>query len=339
MASIKYTYSIQNDLPNSILDSDSLVESIRSSDITVAFDFIGTTGDVCDIWFKSALLAEEETSLGTLVASHTGTPVKQIETVSLSGIDVSSHEKALKVTNTKLEGSSTMKVSHNFCDKTTWYTESVEVPNEPLTVSGGSDDKIFTSAHDFWIDLDNGKVPYEHRMREEYSPVVNVDGVPQTEGYTLNYESGIVTFDESQAGAVVTAQYHYAGGSGWYLSPAAGKIMKIIGTTVKFSDDAVLDMEHSISFQLYVGGGSSAYGSPTVYNNLEDVIKCCMGKAYVVPSFSTVTRQTIALPFDYITSKDLASSIGALIKIKLANDEPMTGTFGIVTADCISVDE
>jgi hypothetical protein len=263
------------------------------------------------------------------------------QNVIIKNIDVSTSEKALKVTPTKLEGSSTLLVSHNFCDKTTWYTESALVTSEILSASGVGN-LVFTSLHSHWIDLEHGKLPYEHRLAPTYKPVISLDDVPLTgnaaSGFTINYENGSVTFLSEQTG-VVKARYHYAQGSGWIIAPDAGKILKIIGTSVKFTEDVELDMAHAISFQLYIMGGTVPYGSPTIYNNMNDVIKCSMGESYVVPAFGTFTKNVIVLPFDYITSKDLPSSIGALIKIRLLTSNPIPGTFGMVAVHCISVPE
>ena len=259
----------------------------------------------------------------------------------LENVETTSSEKALKVTPTKLEGSSTMLVSHNFCDKTTWYTESIKVSSETLTVSGGGN-TLFTSQNKFWIDLTHGKVPYEHRIQDLFSVVVSVDDVPLTGAsaseFTINYEDGAVLFNEAQTG-VVKAAYNFAYGSGWCFYPSPGKILKVIGTDVKFTDDAILDMEHAIHFQFYIMGGTVPYGSPTIYNNMYDIIKCSKGVVSRIYAFGELKQDVTVLPFDYITSKDLPSSIGALIKISLAKSEPIAGTLGMVTVHCISLDE
>jgi len=76
MASIKYTYSIQNDFPNSKINIDTLTYEIRSSSITHALDFISTNGDECDIWFKEALSEIDSTStLPTLISDHQGNEI------------------------------------------------------------------------------------------------------------------------------------------------------------------------------------------------------------------------------------------------------------------------
>jgi hypothetical protein len=68
----KYTYSIQNDFPNHIVSSNRLSLEIRSGVITIALDYIGTSGDDCDIFFKADLPTEDKTVLDGLVSIHSG---------------------------------------------------------------------------------------------------------------------------------------------------------------------------------------------------------------------------------------------------------------------------
>lgn len=77
MASTKYTYSISTDFPNGKVASDRLAVEIQQSSIVTALDYIGTTGDDCDIWFKAALSSEDETTLDGIVAAHSGEPLAQ----------------------------------------------------------------------------------------------------------------------------------------------------------------------------------------------------------------------------------------------------------------------
>lgn len=55
-------------------------------------------------------------------------------------------------------------------------------------------------------------------------PVIKVDGVVQTTGFTINYDDGTVTFDSNQApDIVVTAAYHFK--LPWEIQWAAGHIV------------------------------------------------------------------------------------------------------------------
>ena len=83
MAATKYTYSIADDFPNSAVDSDKLKIEIQDSDITIAIDYINTSNDDCDIWFKDSLSTTDSTvTLPAVIAVHDGVPIPT-EDVSL----------------------------------------------------------------------------------------------------------------------------------------------------------------------------------------------------------------------------------------------------------------
>jgi hypothetical protein len=258
------------------------------------------------------------------------------QNIVLSNVDKTSNaQKALLVSPTVQEGSSTILVSHDFCDKTTWYTDSVRVSTaETLTTS---DYLIYSSLNTHWIDLSHGKVPYEHRISATYAPIIYVDDVVTTTGFTINYAAGTITFDSSQEGKVISAKYSYATTSIWKIKPETGKILKLIGTIVKFADDCTIGENQYINFQLYVGG--YAYGSPTIYKNIADFIKCATGNPNTVKGFGEIEHDIMWIPFSYVTSKDLKSSQLAEIRIKISDDIPMTGEWGVVCAECISLAE
>jgi hypothetical protein len=75
MPATKYTYSISGDFPNQLVDIDRLTREIRQSVIVIALDYINTSGDDCDIWFKDALSGGDETVLDGIVAAHSGDPL------------------------------------------------------------------------------------------------------------------------------------------------------------------------------------------------------------------------------------------------------------------------
>jgi len=75
MASTKYTYSVSTDFPNHKVNVDRLTLEIAHSAIIIAMDYISVSEDVCDIWFKDALSAGDETILNGVVAAHSGEPL------------------------------------------------------------------------------------------------------------------------------------------------------------------------------------------------------------------------------------------------------------------------
>lgn len=69
--SVKYEFSINNDFPNYAVTTTALSSEIAASTITISLDYIATSGDDCDIWFKDSLVPAEETTLSGIVAVHT----------------------------------------------------------------------------------------------------------------------------------------------------------------------------------------------------------------------------------------------------------------------------
>ena len=89
MAATKYTYSISTDFTGllsgyDVPATDKLESEIQTSAIVTALDYINTSGDDCDIWFKDALSAGDETILDGLVAAHDGVPLVSPDNVVLS---------------------------------------------------------------------------------------------------------------------------------------------------------------------------------------------------------------------------------------------------------------
>ena len=320
---------------------DRLTLEIQSNaSITKALDYITfLSTNQLNIYFKETLPEEQITALTTLVTNHTGEPLPEniVSNVTLYSVDkTSSAEKALKVADTKLEGSSTMFCSPNFCDKTTWYEGSTRITSETLTTS---DNLTFSSIHTYWVDLCHGKIPYEDRIDSTgnlYKAHIFIDDVETTSGYTIDYINGTIVFESSQEGKTIKATYNYAGAMQWTITPSSGKILKLIGTEIKFTKDCVLN-GNKISFQPCVSG--QAYGQPTIYKNMEDIVKCCMGQGWIVPSFDSINKDIICLPFDYVTSKDLKASQAASIKITLSSTTQVTGTFATCIGYCISITE
>lgn len=72
MSATKYTYSISTDFPNHVVDTSRLLTEVRASAIVTVCDYINTSGDDCDVWFKSSLTTEDKTALDGLVAAHSG---------------------------------------------------------------------------------------------------------------------------------------------------------------------------------------------------------------------------------------------------------------------------
>lgn len=255
-------------------------------------------------------------------------------TISISGAGLTTAEPALKTCPVKLEGSSTLLVSHDFCDRTTWWSESATATTETLTTS---DDLTFQSAHEYWIDLEHSKVMYEDRIASTYKPHVFVDTVEVTTGFTVDYAAGTVTFAEAQTSKTVTATYHYENGSNWIIKPATGKILKVLGTEVKFAKDVVFSGGQQVVYQIYAYGYPA--GPTVVYKSVRDFVVSAMGSVITIPAFGGLTNDVMVLPFSYVTSKEARASQNIEIKIGLKNCEALTGEWACMTAACVVLDE
>jgi len=313
------------------IDDDRLALEIRNSAITIALDEVVITGEeTVDVIFKADLPENDKLILDDLILAHINQPITVRDSVDLANVDITSNaERAIKMAPTKLEGSSTQLFSHDFCDKTTWYGESLK-KDQVLT---SQDNLIFKGSETFWIYLVHGNVPHEDRIATDYATVIRVDGAILTTGYSIDYAKGEVTFDQAQTG-VVTAVYNHAVGSSWSIKPKDGRILKIIGTTVKFTSDVEL-LGQSIDMQLFIGG--NPMGEIIRYKNVKDLMKCSTASPSKIQGFGDVLGEVNFLPFDYLTSKDLKSSLLMEIKIWLSQDKECNGEFGVVVADCLSL--
>ena len=70
----KYTFSISADFPNQEVNSTILTDEIQASSITHALDYINTSNDDCDIWFKNTLTSAEEATLSGIISAHVDGP-------------------------------------------------------------------------------------------------------------------------------------------------------------------------------------------------------------------------------------------------------------------------
>jgi hypothetical protein len=149
--------------------------------------------------------------------------------------------------------------SHNWCDSTTWYQQSVYVSGETATTDGYYTN--YTLANHPVIDTYHGKLTLEDALKDSsnrsYRVSVKVDGYSKVEqdphfgsggDYTINYNTGVISFlTPLNAGNVVTVNYHYANITGngtasrFTMAPLAGKKISIQMAEAQFSTDVVLN--------------------------------------------------------------------------------------------------
>lgn len=277
----------------------------------------------------------------------------------------------LLTATTKPDFSELKIYSPNLADKTTWYSDSVEV-YETLTKIDAMGKK-WSGKYDFWIDLTHGKIPQEHQVAANYIPTITVfnnsgeviDGYSEYDphnnqgDFKIDYRNGSIEFDDFIDG-YITAHYYYATKFTVYITPEEGKQIDINRSEVQFTTD--VDIMDTAVFQLYVytavietamglpigtlgpPGSRYPYGNPTKYKSAADYIAEANGNYPVCPAFGGsswrgLKHPIITIPFEYTALKPLKSSLGTQVIVTLEHDEEFKGTYGTVTFYCHSKDE
>lgn len=148
-------------------------------------------------------------------------------------------------------------VTHDYTDKTTWYQKSTITTDEVLSAAGGNS---FSSANANWINPDHPKLynqsynegvpPYGQKglwmpdgsreAKSTFRPIIKIDDVIQNSGYTINYETGVVTFGSTVTG-VVKATYYKAVTSEFIIVPPSGVIWTIPRVEVNTTSSLIFD--------------------------------------------------------------------------------------------------
>jgi hypothetical protein len=254
--------------------------------------------------------------------------------------------------------------THNWCDKTTWYTDSVLVVTESVSFVSGA----YQLAHTNVIDTYHGKLTGEDFLRDaagsSYRVHVYASGSLKTEqdphyaaggDYVINYANGVITPISGQLADPVTVTYHYATTSYFYLTPASGKNLVISQAEVQFSKD--VGVTDSISFQAQ---GKVEYWAPRLtgsipvgtyiplgnavrYKTMMDYLNESQRSYPYYPAFGgdswrAMSQDSIIMDWDYVSAQTIYSATGMRVRIGLDHHEPFTGTFGTATFYCISED-
>jgi hypothetical protein len=242
--------------------------------------------------------------------------------------------------------------SHNFCDKTTWYGDSIRITDEAVGIGNGSL-AIFTLDNQNVIDLSHGRVSDEDYIVETYRPVVKIDGVTKTEtefgesaaDYSIDYANGSITFTTPPInGAVITASYSYSppnAGSTLYVRPEPGKKLVItVSEAQLFQDFAMTDnlISALFTYNPALGAPPAKFeypGTRSRYKRLYDFINYTLGSFPVIPAFSTgeraLTQDVIHLRYDYQSVITLDDAYGAELRIWMEHHRPFTGTAATIT--------
>lgn len=264
-------------------------------------------------------------------------------------------------------------ITHDWTDKTTWYTNSTYVVNEVASDSG--DHTTYNLAHPFVIDSYHGNLTDEdllkdangHSYRVAVGVLVHGTGSPVSKAeqdphagtggdFMMDYVAGKTIFQAPLNGDdVVQVTYHYAGSSLFTVKPDAGKILSLCLVEVQLSDD--VGMLDSARFQAYgyvqsfapqyliANGGPYApntlipIGAPAVYKSISDFLNMSTRAFPAYPAIGGagwrgMQRPTYVFDWDYLAKTPIESLKGMEIRITLDHDKPWTGDFATASFYC-----
>jgi hypothetical protein len=247
-----------------------------------------------------------------------------------------------------LEGRRHECYTSDFCKKETWWQDSARVTGETLTDSGNHT-TYFPATSRYWVDVMHGKVFRERELRENYAPVVKVDGTVKTENpagrtsgdFSINYVTGAVTFNSALSGTeVVTADYSYVRTSLFKAQAPTGYVWTSNSVKVMYSKN--VGMRDSVFFQLWgdVGYGMMPLSSPEIYQTLDDLKKDAShiewedaiesGGGGDYDSWRMPTQPRVFLYYDYTAraANALQGVYSMEIRCWLESDTPFVGEMG-----------
>lgn len=269
-----------------------------------------------------------------------------------------------RVSIEKADDSSTTLISHDWCDPSSWSTESIKVTGKVLVQDAG---KVYDIGDVFIIDLTHGRKTDEDEISAPYLFKLTDDGTELTEDedYVVDYKLGKVTIDVNYTvvGALV-ADYHKSDGSGYIFEPTPGKVLVLEHPELNFSKDSFINTH--IIFEVWVGNPyfnpanpivdwtpTSQFGvdnflrfpyKKKIYKNEKDLINAAnLGQGYI-PKFGNLVTDVLVFPFNYVTTTSLKSSDLAQLRLYLKKDKdgkniPLTGSFGTVSFYVVSLNE
>jgi hypothetical protein len=206
MAATKYTYSISGDFPNQKVDINRLTKEIRESDIVTALDYINVSEDDCDIWFKDALSAGDQTILDGIVANHSGEPLPDAaKPVTIDGARFDKDGKQVIVTTPADSGAFT------------WYTSRGDILPPALARGEGTEARITYAASATGIEiveLQFAESVYVHDGEINWKSIDEFDGSDHFSVYVKFDQTDVVVNPGSTGNCNVI--------DGYLIIPAAG---------------------------------------------------------------------------------------------------------------------
>jgi len=258
----------------------------------------------------------------------------------LSNISVLQHAQPVIIH--KQEEESFARATHDFCNKTTWYSNSVRVEGEILSDPVGL---VYTCANTVLIDVLNGNVNRQDTL-QEYAIKVYDGGIPKTD-FTVEHTTGKITLLTAASGEL-TVDYSYPTDSEWVMKPNVGKMLLIEHSEIQFSTDvsvnSPLRFEIWVSNPYYAVEGHPYEGMEKItyqtvqYNSIKDFVNEANLGTGVIPAIGNLPECAV-FPFNYASIKPFKYSQGAELRIRSVDDVELEGSFGTATFYIVKRDE
>jgi hypothetical protein len=335
-----------------------------------------------DLQFVSSALTEEDRTNfeTTYVEDSTAVSSKEDAVALLVGINTEAARKTSKgstiVQSDAREGSKVQVISQNFCDKNTWYTTSVRRTAQAMETNDGYTYQL-EDGYKFGVDVLHGRLLHERDLRASYAPIVKVNGAAKVEvdphtgdgDFTIDYDTMIVTFAQSQVGNTVTLDFSEVINSKWYVTPADDKCLRLIEAELNFSrkgrllDTIVFAIQADVAkhplLAAYWNGNGGPFPAGTYlplrtlyYQTINDLIFEA-NKSFPVINKSVVSEGSEELgwrdlhddmdvyAWDYANQAtiDLHSDLGMRLEICLEHDLECFGKSAVVSFYCVSEEE
>jgi len=319
-----YTYTISTDTLNAKIASSKLANEIEASqDIVISLSskrvYI-SAADTVSIEFLDVLPNTDKTDfLDPILAAHDGIKIVESEVVKLDAKH--NNDGIVEFQPSKsYSNSSKSFTTPDYSSRQTWWYDTTAVTDEILTADGTFTNYTTTRTpsngwdHD-WIYWK--KIPNNARQsRPELKPVIKVNDVVVTTGFSINNKTGVVTFSTAlTVSDVVKASYHYANSSEFILTPTAGKKLLVDYVETQFSAGCgEIPAGCRMVFQaIYNGPAVPAMGIPANYDVPLKTYEYYTGsdfmnestRAYVSEPFMELTKKQNILPWDYLTGHTL----------------------------------
>lgn len=346
MANTSYEYS-------KIVSTDRLTLEIqRDQNITVALDRIETVDESVTIWFRAALSEDEKTELDAVVANHVPAPILSAPVNSDNAPIVEvSLRRGVK------DSDSLTLVTPDFTDRTSWYQNSVQVTGGSLTDTGDGLSFQAASGARHWVNINSPKLTLDYKKVPERDGsmsnlsmryvTVYVNGTPaDSSTYAIDFDLGKVTFNSSQTGNTITADYWHNDGvsnpSEFLINPPPGYLYLIEHVELQFSVN--MGFTDIVLFEIWAGGTVSDYSdfnsflfdagygqSRTYYRNMADLINWCNNEYPPIPKCGDFQQDILCFPFKFLVAPAIRSDQGTLIRIATLNGTPLTGEISTAT--------